>query len=136
MSEAFIDTNVALYLVGGEPSKATMAERLIGRGGVVSVQVLTEFTDVMRRKYKASWPIVRDLLAALRANVQITPVTLETHELGLIIAERYGFRVYDAQLVAAALQAGCTTFWSEDLHDGQVIDGRLTIRNPFRADGA
>jgi predicted nucleic acid-binding protein len=39
--------------------------------------------------------------------------------------------IYDALVVAAALEAGCATLYSEDLHDGQTIDGQLTIRNPF-----
>ena len=47
------------------------------------------------------------------------------------IAERHGWNIYDALVVAAALQAGCTTLYSEDLQDGQIIDQKLTIRNPF-----
>jgi predicted nucleic acid-binding protein len=41
------------------------------------------------------------------------------------------YNIYDALVVAAALEAGCATLYSEDLHDGQAIDGQLTIRNPF-----
>jgi predicted nucleic acid-binding protein len=60
-------------------------------------------------------------------------LTLATHEAGITIAERTGYRLYDALIIATALEAGCDTLLSEDLHDGQVIDGRLTIRNPFRS---
>jgi len=130
-SEGFIDSNVALYLVSPEFQKAKIAEDLILRGGTISAQVLTEVADVMRRKFRAPWAAVIEALTALKENLSVTPVTLETHELGLAIAERYHFRVYDAQLIAAALKAGCTTFWSEDLHNGQVIEDQLTIRNPF-----
>ena len=59
------------------------------------------------------------------------PLTEEAHDLGLMLAERYGYRVYDSIILAAALLAGCTTVYSEDLHNGQVISGSLTIRNPF-----
>ena len=48
-------------------------------------------------------------------------------------ARRYKIAFYDAAIVAAALLADCDTLWSEDMHDGLVIDGRLTIRNPFAA---
>ncbi|WP_252263399.1 hypothetical protein [Paracidobacterium acidisoli] len=41
-----------------------------------------------------------------------------------------GYQIYDALVIAAALEAGCTTLYSEDMQDGQKIDG-LTIRNPF-----
>jgi predicted nucleic acid-binding protein len=39
--------------------------------------------------------------------------------------------VFDGLVVAAALEAGCATLWSEDMQDGLVVDERLTIRNPF-----
>ena len=50
---------------------------------------------------------------------------------GLDVAERYGFSVYDSMIVTAALLAGCDTLVSEDLQDGQRIEG-LVVRNPFR----
>ena len=59
------------------------------------------------------------------------PITIETHEAALRIAEKHGYNIFDALVVAAALEAGCATLYSEDLHDGQTIDGQLTIRNPF-----
>jgi predicted nucleic acid-binding protein len=77
------------------------------------------------------WPVLHELLEGMKQNLVVTPVSVSTHELGLRLAERHHFRVYDAQLIAAALEAGCTTFWSEDLHNGQLIDGQLTVRNPF-----
>jgi predicted nucleic acid-binding protein len=57
---------------------------------------------------------------------------LNTHEAALKIAQQYGFGIYDAMIAAAALEAKCSTLYSEDLQDGQVVDGELTIRNPFR----
>ena len=55
-----------------------------------------------------------------------------THEAALAIAARSGYQLYDALIIAAALEAGCSTLFSEDLQDGQVIGGRLTIQDPFR----
>ena len=56
---------------------------------------------------------------------------MDAHEHALMIAERHGIRIYDALILASALGANCTTLYTEDLQDGQVIDRRLTIRNPF-----
>jgi predicted nucleic acid-binding protein len=53
---------------------------------------------------------------------------------GLALAERYGLSVYDAMIAASALDAGCDTLWSEGLQDGMVMDGKLRIVNPFRAE--
>jgi predicted nucleic acid-binding protein len=52
-------------------------------------------------------------------------------ERALEVQDRYGYAFYDALIVAAALEAGCTRLYSEDLQDGQRI-GALTIENPFR----
>lgn len=57
---------------------------------------------------------------------------LETHNAGRTIAHKYGYNFYDALVVAAALEASCTTLYPEDLQDGQVINQQLTIRNPFK----
>ena len=56
---------------------------------------------------------------------------MEMHEAALKIAEQHGYGIYDALVVAAALEAECAILYSEDFQDGQTIDGRLTIRNPF-----
>ena len=131
-TDAFLDTNVLLYLTDANTHKALRAEELLRGGGVISVHVLDEFANVASRKMRVPWLALHDLLRAIRLNLSMTPTGLHTHELGLHLAERYRFGVYDSMLLAAALQAGCTTFYSEDLHEGQVIEGALTIRNPFR----
>ena len=59
------------------------------------------------------------------------PITIEMHEAALKIAEQHGYEIYDALVVAAALEAGCAILYSEDFQDGRTIDGQLTIRNPF-----
>ena len=58
------------------------------------------------------------------------PLTVETHERAVHIAERYGYSIFDSLIIAAALHVGASTLYSEDMRDGQAIDG-LTIRNPF-----
>jgi predicted nucleic acid-binding protein len=132
-AKAFFDTNVLVYIVGQEDERTAVAEALVGGGGVLSVQVLNELAAVARRKLGLTWDEVGEALAAIRVLCP-SPValTIETHEAGLRIAAQYQFHIYDALVAAAALEAGCTTLYSEDLQDGQVIDGCLTIRNPFK----
>jgi predicted nucleic acid-binding protein len=79
-----------------------------------------------------SWVDTHTLLAMLRGLLTVHPVTIEMHETGLILAERYNFSIYDAMIAAAALHAGCDTLWSEDMQDGIVVDKGLRIVNPFR----
>ncbi len=62
------------------------------------------------------------------------PITVETHESALQVAERHNYSMFDALIIASALEAGSDTLWSEDMHHGMTIDGRLRIANPFRTE--
>jgi predicted nucleic acid-binding protein len=129
--EDFFDTNVVLYLLSADTAKADRAEELLAMGGTISVQVLNEFAAVASRKLRMSLIEIREVLAQIRVVCAVEPITIETHERALRILERYGFSIYDALIVSAALLAGCKTLHSEDLQDGHVIERQLTIRNPF-----
>ena len=95
------------------------------------MQVLNEFAAVARRKLNMSWEQTSESLLAIRALCEPpTPLSIETHEAGLEIAARYGYSIYDALILAAALEADCDVLYTEDLQNGQVV-GPLTIRNPF-----
>lgn len=129
-SEVFLDTNIVAYFASADATKANRSAKLLRAGGVVSVQVLNEFAVTALRKYSLSWSSIRAVLAAVRSTCTVAPLTVTTHELGLALAERHQLNVYDGMIVAAAQLAGCTTLYSEDMHDGLVIDG-LTICNPY-----
>ena len=132
MSEAdsFFDTNVLLYLLSKDAAKADRAEALLASGGVVSVQVLNEFASVASRKLAMTISEIREFLSTIRAVCAVIPLDIETHDLGLDIAERHRFSIYDALIVAAAVRAGCAILYTEDLQQGQIIE-KLQIRNPF-----
>ena len=133
MSPPFLDTNVLVYAALQPDPRSDAARALLRAGGVISVQVLNEFAHVARRKLRRSWPEIQRALAAVRALCPAPrPITATTHEAALALAERTGYSFYDALILASALEASCDTLCSEDLQDGQVIDGRLAIRNPFR----
>jgi len=131
-AERFFDTNVLLYLLSADQDKADRAEAALTAGGSVSVQVLNEFASVASRKLGMPIPEIREALAAIRAVCRIEPMSEDTHDLGLKVAERYGLSVYDSMIVASALLAGCKSLLTEDMQDGQTFDGRLKVRNPFR----
>ena len=134
MPGSFIDTNVLVYVAADDPVKADRAERIIADGGTVSVQVLNELANVARRKMRMTWSETHALLSMIRALLPVQPITVEIHETGLALAERYGLSIYDAMIAASALHAECDTLWSEDMHDGMVIQDQLRIASPFRID--
>ncbi len=130
-AEVFFDTNILLYLLSADTSKADQAESLIAAGGVISVQVLNEFASVASRKLGMSWAEIRQILQTLRTILRVEPISLDAHERGVNLSERYGYSIYDSVILASALLAGCTVLFTEDLQDGHRIDGGLTIKNPF-----
>ena len=130
-ADRFVDTNVLLYLLSVDRAKADVAEETIAGGGVISVQVLNEFAAVALRKLGLSIAEVREALTIIRTVCTVVRVGEETHDLGLRVAEKYGLSIYDSMVVASALLVQCSELLSEDLQDGQVIERRLRIRNPF-----
>ena len=128
MSAEFADTNVILYLLDDGP-KADRAEVILGQGPRISVQVLNEALVNCRRKAGINWEETGSFLAGVRALCAVEELTLQTHDVGRALAQRYGFSVYDAMIVASALIAGCTTLWSEDMQDGARFGG-VTILDP------
>ncbi len=130
-AEVFFDTNILVYFATSEDAKTDVSDRVLRAGGTVSVQVLYEFVNVTRRKHRMPWPKVKIGLDGIRAICPVVPLTLETHKLGLSLAERYQLNIYDAMIVAAAKLAGCTTLYSEDMQDGAVLEG-VRVVNPYR----
>lgn len=129
----FFDSNILIYTLAQNDPRQSVAAGLLVAGGTISVQSLNEFAAVARRKLRLSWQETTKALAAIRALCPPPlPITLTTHDAALGIAARLGYRIYDSLIVASALEANCATLYSEDMQDGQVIEGRLTIRNPFQ----
>ena len=129
----FLDTNVLLYLLSSDAAKADRAEALLAAGATIGVQVLNEFASVASRKLKMPWPEIAEVLGLIRSRCAVRDLSVAVHDAALALAARHRFAWYDALIVAAALDAGCTLLFSEDMHHGMKVSGKLTIRNPFAA---
>lgn len=127
----FFDTNLLLYLFSSSPEKADTVETLLSEGGTISVQVLNEFAAVARRKLQMTFAEISETVDTLTQTLKVIPLTLETHRRGLQLAERYGYSVYDAMILAAALESGCKQLLTEDLQHQQRVESTLDILNPF-----
>jgi predicted nucleic acid-binding protein len=134
--KVFIDTNVLLYshdrrdVQKLETARQWLRELGAIQGSIVNLQVLNELTDVLlRKKWLADAEAVFSLTGQLSA-LGDRPLTRREVAVarGLHIAHRYSW--WDCLLLASALELGCTHFLSEDLQDGQAIEG-LTIVDPF-----
>lgn len=138
MNDEFIDSNTIVYANSqGDSRKKAIArdlvQRMLAEGGVISFQVVQESLNVLTRKLRSavSSEDARELLrGVLEPLWQVMP-TPALYARALDLQERYRYSFYDSLIIAAALSAGCTRLYSEDLQDGQRIEG-LTIVNPFR----
>lgn len=127
----FLDSNVVLYLLSGDMTKADRAEALLAAAPVISVQVLNEVTQVCRRKLQMSWDEIAQFLELVRKFCKVVPLTEAIHDRARLVAERYKLSFYDACIVAAAAEASCQTLYSEDMNHGQHLEDGLVLKNPF-----
>ena len=132
MSAEFVDTNIVLYSLSDDEDKREKALSILSEQPALSLQVLNEAANVMRRKLGFEITAIREVLLRWLGESRVHPLAPSTLLSALAIAARYGFSHYDSLIIAAALESGCTTLYSEDLQHGQVIDQRLTVVNPFR----
>jgi predicted nucleic acid-binding protein len=127
---AFFDTNILVYAQQVD-SKADRARALLADGGKLSVQVLNEFASVSSRKQRRAWREIGEAISDVLAVVDPPlPLTLELHLAARTFSEDHSLSFYDALIVAAALEAGCDTLFTEDMQHGRKFGG-LAIVNPF-----
>ena len=131
MSAFAIDTNVAVYAFSKD-ARRLVAMDLLNAGPRISIQLLNEFVSVGLRKRRVEWSEIEeslDIITQLAASTRA--VSYEMHDLGRIVSQRFQLSFYDALIAAAALLDECDILYSEDMQHGLIIDGRLTIMNPF-----
>ena len=127
----FLDSNVLIYAYSTDP-RSVIARSICEKRHTLSVQSLNEFVNVARRKLHYDWDqIIERLTTIVDLADPILPLTFNLHQTGVMLAATYRLQVYDGMILAAALEAGCTQLYSEDMHHGLVIEERLTILNPF-----
>ncbi len=116
-------------------TESPCAEAILRDGGVISVRVLNELTNVARRKMRMTWPDTHAFPSMPRGLLTVQAITVETHETGLALARRHGLSLHDAMIVASAVHADCGMVWPEDMRHGMVVGQELRIVNPFRVPG-
>ena len=129
----FIDTNLVIYAHTNVdvPKQQKIQQIITAEHTLISTQVFTEAANVLFRKFKFTWQDIQKVLQEMGQNNEVYTNSLATIQRACQVAERYGFSFYDSLIVAAALEAGCTILYSEDLQNGQVIENVLKVENPF-----
>jgi len=132
----YIDTNIWVYLYSETEIKSAKASELINSDFnqiVISTQILNELFNVLAIKLKIKTKeetkeIINDLISSFEISVLTGELIIKAIDLSI----KYQFRFYDSLMVSIALHQQCKIFYSEDLQNGQVIENKLTIINPFK----
>ena len=130
----FLDTNIFVYT----QSSVEMKKREVSMGLIdnyecyTSTQVFNEVSNVMLKKLKMSTEEVKQIIAAIHDNCKVGLINYDTVQKALDLKERYGYSYYDCLILASALESDCQKLLSEDMNDGQIIENKLEIVNPFK----
>jgi predicted nucleic acid-binding protein len=132
----FVDTNIFVYSrTNDDVSKHDRANQLLGvtltgKTVTISAQVLSEFYSGMTKHHRTHEEITAFLYEIIDS-VNVVNLSLSTIESCLLLKEKYRYSWWDSLILASALGSDCVTVYSEDMQDGQLIEDRLTIKNPF-----
>ena len=132
--KCFFDTNMLVYLYSqDEPDKQAIAKELIQNNTpIISTQVLTELSNVLRKKFKCEYGQIQSVIYQIINVCQVSVIKSESIITALQLAEKYRYSFYDSLIIAVALSNECSILYTEDLQHQQVIDSQLTIINPFK----
>jgi len=132
MSRIALDTNILIYAHSLDcKAKRVIARDFFSKNPIVSSQVISEYLNVMRKKFNAQKQELMDTCSLWLEKCSVQPVVFSTIKLAQYLAGKYDFQVFDGIIVAAALEANCDVLCSEDMQNGQVIENTLKIVNPF-----
>jgi predicted nucleic acid-binding protein len=115
---------------GGD--KQERAWQTLEQAPTISAQVVNETISVLLGKQKFTPDEAYEVGEALIKMCRVLPLSESSVRLAIQLARRYSLSHWDANIIATALLAGCGTLYSEDMQDGEVFEGRLTVVNPFR----
>jgi predicted nucleic acid-binding protein len=132
-AKVFVDTNIFVYLYSdSEFEKQQIARNFLNLyDRAISTQVLNEFCNVCIRKLNISVSDIKEVVSEICKTCEVLTVNEDIIYSALDLNEKYGYSYYDSLIIASALNGGCEYLITEDLADGQVINGKLTIKNIF-----
>ncbi len=128
---SFVDSNIILYLMDDNELKKSVSEKILVARPSISAQILTEVANVCKRRFKYTKEEVLALWSVLLTDCTFVPTHRSTFRLAIRLAHEYHFQLYDAVIVAAALEYGASVIYSEDMQHNMEIERQLRILNPF-----
>ena len=135
-TKVFFDSNILIYFAdGADPQKQLIAENLIKNAvindtGVISTQSLQEFFAATTRKLLCTKEKAKEYIENFSESFTVEQVSVPLILKAINISIKNQFSFWDSLILSAAIQSGCIICYSEDLSNGQIIEG-VKIVNPF-----
>lgn len=132
--KVFLDTNTLVYAYSvDEPTKKQTIEHIIQSAYeiILSTQVINEFINVMNKKRKISLDDLSNAINELAADFSIVKIDMQTIQHALNISKKYHYSYFDSLIISSALEHNCSILFTEDMHNQQLIENKLLIKNPF-----
>ena len=132
MSKIALDSNILIYNHSLDfADKRDIVRKFFNENPIVSSQVISEYLNVMKRNFHMQKSELMNLCFVWLEKCIVQPVVLSTLKLSQNLVNYYDFQIFDGIIVASALEAGCEILYSEDLHNGLIVENKLKIINPF-----
>ena len=132
MNNIAIDTNILLYSISkDENRKLLIAANLIDASPVIFPQNLSEFINVLLNRWKYPKENMGLIVSEVLQSCLLVNTSIAAYKRAFELIKKYDFQVFDAIIVASALESGCRLLFSEDMQDNLIIENQLTIINPF-----
>ncbi len=139
----FVDTNIWIYGLTESKLEADKKKREISlllleellKQQVqicISIQVVNECHWNLVKKFELPDEKVMRLIQENVIEItNVVSVDLITYMKANILRTQYNLSFWDSLIVASALENNCSILYTEDMQNGQVIEGKLKIVNPF-----
>jgi predicted nucleic acid-binding protein len=131
--EVFFDSNLWIYLYS-EDDKSAIVSQIINKHFdhiKISTQVLGECFNVLTKKKIKTLEQTKEIIDNIASVTEVLGIDKLLVTKAIEIHTKYKYSYYDSLIIASALENGCTILYTEDMQNGQIIDEKLTIINPF-----
>jgi len=132
MTKIALDTNILIYSHDkADLRKQDIARTLLDLCPVISTQVVSEYFNVLKRKIVIPKHELIDLCTENLNDCTIHPVRISTLKIAKRLVQCYNLQIFDSIIVASAIEANCEILYSEDMHNGLLVENQMKIINPF-----
>lgn len=137
-NKVFFDSNILIYFADKRDArKQAIADKLIksaseNENGIISTQSLQEFYNATTKKLLCTPQKAKEYAKNFADSFNVYQIAPEMIFNAIDISIKNQLSFWDSLIISAAEEAGCVIVYSEDLNDGQIING-IKILNPFMA---